>query len=213
MRIHIKRLPKRCRNVLKMFFHPWTTILGDRISPILKAVAIGVLSTVVMLCLGWALFSSSTDLNNRSAVAVLLRPDRYQVTEIPQTSIPIGECRRYSSVQPLNDTPEAFDPSIVCSRWKLKSPTMSSSLYLPSLWIGTKYSVQAYRPGYTLGNSRVDAMRHLVVVLFDFVKVLLVPLALLLVIQFGALIGIFYLYRISGSGTKNELLDSKQKNL
>lgn len=188
-------------------------MLKGRIKPIVRAVAVGVLTTVLLLCLSWALFSSSTDLNKRSAIAVLLRPDRHRVTDTPQRSVPIGECRRYGPVQPENDIPQPFGSSIVCARWERKFPTMNNTSYLNDLWIGTKYSVQAYRPGYMTGHSRVDGAKHIFVVLLDLAKVLVVPLALLLVIQIGVLVGTSYLYRISGSGPEDGLLESKEKSL
>ncbi len=193
----------------KTFFGPWVNVFKSRIGPVARASIVGFLSTLLILIFGWSLFASSSDLNKRSAIAVLISPDSHRVGPTFGKSTVIGQCERFAATRPPDDLVPLNMTSIVCLGWTQRN---SGQTVAPSLnpWVATKYSIESPRPSYSIGNSRYDAIGHVFGVFIWIAKVLLLPIAILLAVQFGVLVGSKYLQRITMIDSGSESNESEK---
>ena len=186
------------KKLLKSFLQPWSTVHKPQISSLTKAVIVGCMVSVSVLAAGWTLFSSSSDLRNRSVFSVLVSPDYRFIEAVPDRLSRIGTCSQYSFNKPVDskETDILRLPIFYCRGWILDESSFSMSGYLKH-WTATKYEPVRGHPSYRLGSSRNDALSHAKDVWVNVGSSLLMPIVVLLVMQMGVLVGYQYFRRSS----------------
>ena len=192
--------------IVKYLLQPWSTIYKSKISSIAKAVIVGCSVSFMLWAVGWTLFSSSPDLRHRNVVSVLVSPDVRTIEGQSDISKIIGVCSpsygdsppREGFVEPLY----AIGPNYaraeqkICKNWIKDGPYFS--------WTATKYLYIRGFPTYRTGNSRTDALDHVIGVWVDAVSLLFTPLIVLIVMQTGVLVGYQYFRRSPETNTSDE---------
>lgn len=187
--------------LLKYLFQPWSTIVLSRVGSVAKAVIVGCMVSVTFLAIGWTLFSSSVDLENRSVFSVLASPDGRTIEGQPDVSEKIGVCSHDNWQAPpvTRRERDLFAPPnydreevIVCENW-----IQVENSFLSNSWTGSKYRYIAGFETHQTGIYRSDALGHAKDVWVNAGSSLLMPIVILLVMQMGVLVGYQYFRRSS----------------
>ena len=195
--------------IVNYLLQPWSTIYKPKISSFAKAVIVGCSVSFMLWAVGWTLFTSSADLNNRSVVSVLLSPDYRFIEGRPERWVTDGECSsmtsssprqtNVSSIVPNGDT--SRDNQTVCKNW-VKSG--NPNFYGGTLWIAVKYLHSPEWMARSVGSSRSDALDYAKDVWVGAASSLLTPLIVLIVMQMGVLVGYQYFRRSPETNIKDE---------
>lgn len=189
------------KKLFKAFLQPWSTIVFSRIGSIAKAAIVGCMVSVTLLVIGWTLFSSSVDLENRSVFSVLLSPDGRTIEGQPDVSEKIGECSHTNGQAPpvTRRERDLFAPPnydreevIVCENW-----IQVENSFLSNSWTGTKYRYIAGFETHQTGIFRSDALGYAKDLWVNAGSSLLMPIVVLLVMQMGVVVGYQYFRRSS----------------
>ncbi len=190
------------KKMLKLFLQPWSGIYKPQISSFTKAVVLGGSVSLMLLSVGWTLFSSSEDLRNRSVVSVLLSPDYRFIEDVPEQWIAIGTCSELTHRKLF--TGRYFDGTY-CRKWiETKRPSLWNPYSIDSSWSATKYRNVPREYARVLGSSRSDALGHAKDVWVNAGSSLLMPIVVLLVMQMGVLAGYQYFRRSSKADASDE---------
>lgn len=192
------------KKFLKFFLQPWTTAHRPQISSLAKAVIVGCSVSLALWAVGWTLFSSSEDLNNRSVASVLINPDVRTIKAQPAQLIRNGTCETYSISKPNPGYLPSSEATVFgetrpqCGEWTSGDYSLGAG---PSRWVAPKFKRVAGWPSQSVGHSRSDAIGHATEVWFNAGSSLLMPLVVLLVMQMGVLVGYQYFRRSSEPDT------------
>ena len=181
--------------IVNYLLQPWSTICKPKISSFAKAVIVGCSVSFMLWAVGWTLFTSSADLNNRSVVSVLVSPDGRTIKAEPDKWAKIGNCWKHSVEHPVDGPDSTYGQSNSdCRGWTLDESSNNMSGVAP-LWTASQYGLVSGRKAYSIGWSRSDALEQAKDVWVDAASSLFTPLIVLIVMQTGVLVGYQYFRR------------------
>ncbi len=155
---------------------------------VLKSVAVGLVSTVFLIVLGWSLFASSEELNDRRPISVLIDPDFRILPATNAEWVETGKCVKSSISRPVDGPAHPFLESIVCRNWQLTNGYQG----LVNNWTATEFTHRSARRELEIGSSRLDAASDVLNRFGSFGEKLLVPIGVFVAINFGVSIGIWF---------------------
>jgi hypothetical protein len=169
------------------FLFPWQGFLTTQLGSVLKSVVVGLVSTAFLIVLGWSVFASSEDLDDRSPISVLINPDYRVIPATKAKLIEIGTCSEQSYSKPETETVSSIFESTVCRNWQLRS-----DYWVRNWWTATQFRHIPARPSFERGSTRIDAASESLSNLGRVGKNLLVPIGVLIALNFGVSIGYWF---------------------